>query len=278
MTKNTWLVVDSPFLCHRAFHTTGRLQHNGDPTGVVYGFLQAILTLQEEHNTHDIIFCFDYGKGIREKKHPEYKRARRQKEASRSEEEKEALLGLRKQMRLLRNEILWELGFRNTLFQHGYEADDLIAKICEHLPSSDRIIIVSGDHDLYQLLSKNVILWNPIKKMVYSRNALFKEYGVTPPEWACVKALAGCKSDGIMGIKGVGEKTAARYLLGKLNPKQKSYQKIVKGYDIYKRNLPLVTLPYPGTKIPKLQQDEVTQEKWRRVLKNLGMISLIKRV
>lgn len=276
--KKTWLVVDSPYLCYRAFYSTGGMSYNGDPTGVTYGFLQAILTLQEEHATNDVIFAFDYGKGIREKKHPEYKRARRDKEAARTDEEKEALAGLRREMRLLRKEILHEIGFRNILYQKGREADDICAKVCECLPQTDRIIIVSGDKDLYQLLAKNVMLWNPIKKSVYTTSTLKAEFGITSAEWPAIKALAGCSSDGVLGIKGIGEKTAARYLLGKLNPKQKTYQKIVDGYDTYKRNLPLVTLPYPGTLPPTLQEDEVTQKKWRTVLKRLGMTSLLKRI
>jgi DNA polymerase-1 len=278
MAKKTWLVVDSPFLCYRSFYTTGGMSYDGDPTGVIYGFLQAILTLQEEHATNDVIFTFDSKHSLREQQHPEYKQQRRQKEQSRSEEEKEALAGLRSQMRLLRTSLLEDIGFRNILCQKGREADDCIAKVCECLPTTDRIIIVSGDKDLYQLLSKNIILWNPIKKHAYTRNSLLGEFGIGPQQWAAVKALSGCASDGIKGIKGVGEKTAARYLLGKLNPKQKTYQKIVSGYDIYTRNLPLVTLPYPGTKIPVLQQDEVTQKKWRKVLEKLGIKSLLKKV
>ncbi len=276
--KKTWLVLDSPFLCYRSFYTTGGLSHGDNPTGVIFGFLQAILTLQEDHGSNNFVFCFDSRKSLREQQHVEYKRARREKEASRSEEEKEALAGLRKQMRLLRRETLLQLGYRNILCQKGREADDLIAKVCESIPTSDKIIIVSGDQDLYQLLAKNTILWNPIKKTPYTLKHLKSEYGLTPTEWCSVKALSGCKSDGVAGIKGVGEKTAARYLLGKLNPKQKTYEKIVNGQDIYNRNLPLVKLPYPGTKIPILQNDEVTTNKWRTVLESFGMLSMLKRV
>lgn len=277
--SKTWLVLDVPNLCHRAFHTTGSLSYNGDATGVTYGFLTALLSLQEEHATKDVVFCFDYGKGLREKECPEYKAARRQKYTQRSDEEKVAYLNLKKEIRRIRDEILPELGYRNILFQKGYEADDLIARTCEILPSTDTIIVVSSDKDLYQLLSKNVLIWNPIKRTPYTIRSFKAEFQLASTQWPTIKALAGCVSDGVMGVKGIGEKTAVKYLLGRLKVTSKAHLLIAdEGLEIMKRNLPLVTLPYKGCKIPKFRKDKVTSEKWKTVLRRLGMTTLIKRI
>lgn len=267
-----WLIIDSNYIAHRAFYSTGSLDN-----GVAYGFLSAILSLQDDFATKDILFCFDYGKGIREKKHPEYKKARREKEKNYTDEEREAKRELRREVRKIRDEILPEIGFRNVFKQKGREADDLVAKLCETLPADEKVI-VSGDHDLYQCLDARTVMYKPIKKEVYTHKHLFDEFGVTAVQWAEVKALAGCTSDGIKGIKGIGEKTAAKYLIGGISESSKAYQKITEGYDTFTKNLPLVRLPYPGTKIPIIKEDKVTTQKWKTVLKRLGIQSLLKRV
>lgn len=278
MKNKTWLVLDCPNLCHRAFYTTGSLSYNGDATGVTYGFLVSLLSLIEEHATRDVIFCFDYGKGLREKHCPEYKAARRQKERERPDDEKEARRGLRREIRRLRDEILPELGYRNIFYQKGYEADDLIARVCLMLSPPDEMVIVSSDKDLYQLISKDVSIWNPIKKIAYTLKSFTTEFGLLPIHWSTVKALSGCTSDGVEGIKGIGEKTAVKFLLGQLKETSKAHQNIANNEEIWRRNLPLVKLPYKGTKIPKIRKNRATHDKWKKVLKSLGMTSLLKRV
>ncbi|GAH00618.1 unnamed protein product, partial [marine sediment metagenome] len=97
-----------------------------------------------------------------------------------------------------------------------------------------------------------------------------------PREWKLVKALAGCSTDGIPGVKGVGEKTAIKYLTSQLKETTKACQAIIskEGIKIFKRNLKLVALPFKGTNVFKLKKDKLSKEGWIKVTKTLGMKSL----
>ena len=76
-----------------------------------------------------------------------------------------------------------------------------------------------------------------------------------------VKALAGCGSDEVPGIKGIGEITACKYLKNQLKETTAAYKKIVDGKEeATKRNIPLVKLPFDGTPVCKLVEDKFDAE------------------
>lgn len=268
-TVNRWLIVDCPNLCWRAFHTTGHLDN-----GVILGLFRDALTLPKQLKCNRVVFCWDRGKGLREERYPCYKMSRRTEGWEWSERVK-----CRTQMRELRERWLPELGYKNILSQSGYEADDLIAAVAHGLPAGDSAVIVSSDQDLYQLLSSRVTMYKPATKALYTVEHLAKAYhGLSPEQWHCVKILAGCKGDGVPGVFGVGESIAAKFLRGKLGEKSAAFKKITeacKDDEFIKRNTWLVKLPLPGLEPIELQTDEVTEERWRKVLLELKMPSLL---
>lgn len=204
--------------------------------------------------------------------YPDYKLSRRKKE--RTEEEKAEEDNDRKQVSNLKSHILSDLGYRNVFSENGYEADDLLARISYSITSSsaDDVVLVSADKDLYQLLGKGVLLWNPASKREVTAAIVEEEYNVRPNQWVKVKAIAGCASDGIKGVKGIGEKRACGYLNGSLPQKFRYYQAIEDAWGtVVLPNLRLVTLPFPGTPSFELQEDEVKPSKWRDVTEKLGM-------
>lgn len=241
-------------------------------TGVVYGFLRDIVSLQDQHCTDYIAFAFDRGRSRRELVYPAYKSNRREKVYTSSEET--AYNELQRQIRSLRREYLPEAGFRNIFSQKGYEADDVLASLCHNLRRQDEAIIVSADQDLYQLLSPRVSIYNPGKRETITQDSFARKFGVDCAQWPDVKAIAGCVTDCIQGIRGVGVKTAAKFLAGNLKPKSKAFESIVKGDMIWKQNIKLVRLPYPGTNQFEFQDDEVTRKKWRGLTSRLGMETL----
>lgn len=280
----TWLVLDSNYLCFRAFFSTGQLSHEDVPTGVVFGLLRDIVYLQDLYATDRIIFCWDFGKPLRCRDYQQYKETRRERVLS--EEEYILRIQLHRQIRLLRTRYLKELGYKNIFYQHGYEADDIIASVVRSifldecfdakkaLRQKQEVVIVSDDHDLYQLLRSRVAIYSPRLKSVITEDKLREQYGVSPTAWIDVKAIAGCSSDNIKGIKGVGEVTAAKFLGGRLKETSAAYAAIVNGNRIWKRNRSLIELPYPGTKTFKIQQDYVEPSAWRDLTSRLGMTSL----
>lgn len=267
-----YLLFDVNNLCHRAFHTTGSLSHKGIVTGVLFGVFRDILFLQELHQTENIIFCFDSGESIRKSIYPAYKANRKPPLTEKEAEAKETLY---QQIEKLRTKWLPALGYRNILQDMGYEADDLIASVCVDLHSTDEAVVVSSDQDLYQLLSGRVRIWNPHKKKTITIQSFKKEYGIHPYHWPKVKAIAGCSSDNIKGIKGVGEKTAIKFHLGTLRG-TKTWENIMEGNNQIEKNLRLTRLPLFQTPHFSFVKDEVTNDKWYEVLEKLGMKSLRK--
>ena len=269
------LVLDVSFLAWKAFYTTPGLTHDDLPTGVLFGFLRDVKNLEEQFRTDRTVFCFDGpGKGRREKMHSFYKQKRREKYLTMSEEDKLLHRGMREQVLRLRTKVLKALGYRNVLWQKGREGDDVIASVCQDVVDSGlgTVVIVSSDKDLWQCLRPEISVWNT--KKIVTANSFTAEWGLSPMQWADVKAIAGCGGDEVPGIVGIGEKTAAKFLGGKLKDTTKAWQKIVDGNRIWRRNLPLVSLPLPGTHTFLLRDDRVTDERWDRVTAGMGMTSL----
>lgn len=239
-----YLIIDSSALGHAAQYATGGLEHKNKMTGVIYGFCRQILTLSDTFQTAKFIFCWDGKDYIRKRLYPEYKRTRTQEMTP--EEIKDLELTFM-QFEQLYRDVLPALGFRNNFRMVGYEADDIIAYIVKEYEES--WVVVSSDADLYQLLDY-CKLYSQRKHSFFTKEDLAKEYGVVPSQWADVKAIAGCNSDNIVGISGVGEKSAASYLVGSLKPISKKYKDIVselgKKESIVERNRKLVTLPIEG--------------------------------
>jgi DNA polymerase-1 len=269
------LIVDVSNLAYRAMYTTGGLSHNGEATGVLYGIFKTILELEELFTSTHTVFCFDGGYDKRQEILPGYKQKRRSGELS--EEDLEMRRDLRRQLYRLRTMYLSEIGYKNVFWQSGYEADDIIASIVHGMEKEDEGVIVSSDHDLFQLLSPKVMMWNPVKKTPLNDKTFTEEWGLSPTSWADVKSLAGCSTDNIPGIPGVGEKTAAKFLTGKLKGGTKKHDAIVANNNLWERNLKLVRLPMEGTEKFTCVDNVVAWGKWRKVLQKLGMKSLLRR-
>ena len=274
----TWIVLDCNFLCHRAFHSTGGLAHGGEPTGVLFGFFAELRRLEERFGTRRVVFAFDGGRGLRQEKHPYYKRARRTKE--RTPEEDVARAGMLRQVDMLRAELLPGLGYENVRWHDGYEADDQVAAAVRTLTltTEAEAVVVSADKDLYQLLGRRVALYNPAKPggQIYTARDFKAEYGLHPSQWPIVKAIAGCPTDEVPGVPGVREATAARWLMGSLPAGKKKSD--IDSHVLSKQhidNLELVRLPYPGTPAaPVVDHPPPSAAAWDALCRRFGFASL----
>ena len=266
----TWLLLDCHNLAWRAFHSVGDLEQ-----GVVFGFLKDLQVLLQTLAPGRPVFCFDYGKSLRYDHIPQYKSSRKKQLLKLTAREKAMREDASKQIELLRTSILSALGFRNVCFQKRYEADDVIASLCLALPKREQAVIVSSDKDLYQLLAHNVRIYNAHASRYVTADTFRAEYGIAPSQWADVKALAGCRTDDIPGIDGIGDKTAAKFLAGRLKSSSVAYGKIIRNNQKWRSNLPLVQLPMDGVIPIELQRDVVTADRWATVARGLDMPSLI---
>jgi DNA polymerase I len=275
--SKTFLILDCHWLCYRAKYSMKDLSIESIPTGVVYGFLKDLITFSEMFHSTNFIFCWDSKYSKRQEIYPAYKQNRRDKE--KTEEEQLYDIEFRKQIKKLRKIYLPKIGCSNIFQQKGYEADDIIASVCISIENkNDRGIIISADHDLYQCISPNISFYSPQKKEMITKAKFEKEYGLIPQQWITVKCLAGCNTDNVKGIKGIGEKYAIKYIIGEMKETTATYQKIRKLYSKYLLvNYPLVSLPYTGTKHFTIQPNNFSNNEWRSVGVKLGMKSIEKR-
>lgn len=248
------------------------LQFGDVGTGVIYGFLREVQRVQDELLTPHVVFCFDGGYMTRSKLYPDYKQKR--KKQRETPEQVETYREMDRQIKELRVWVLREMGYRNIFYKYGFEADDIIASICNNLPPGDSATIVTDDKDFYQLLSKYVRIWKLKTKRIYNDRKFREEWKLSPSQWADVKAIAGCSSDNIEGVPGVGDATAAKFLRNELKPSSKAYQSIVANNWIWTRNKQLVELPIDGVGSYWLRKDECTPRSIRTVLNKLGIQKL----
>ena len=272
------LLFDMNYMCYRSFHALRRFGGMDRGLGTVYGVLCDIVSLCDFFRAERCVFAFDSdGPGLRSKLLPEYKAARKERHKNDTEEDRINYSVFREQVQLLRDEYLSDIGFENVFVVDGYEADDIIASVAAAIPSGDEGIIITSDHDLYQCLRPNVWIWNPQMRKGLSLQAFKSEWGIGPELWASVKAYAGCSSDSIPGIRGVGERIASRFLRGTL-PEHIKIAKTLRSDEavsVFTRNIELVRLPFAGCPEFTIKPDDVTCDSWRRVVGGLGFSSLL---
>lgn len=265
------LVLDCNYLCHRARHSMRGLEHHGTDTGVIYGFLVQLLTLGRRFGSNTFAFCWDSKKSYRKLLFPAYKAKRR--EVLTAEQEQQLVLDFQ-QFTKLRREILPAMGFKNVFIQAGCESDDLMARIA--LDWMDDLILVTADEDLLQCLYPWVKMFNPTKNLVMDMAWVKTHKGAKASQWWLLKSLTGCAGDGVPGIKGVGEKTAAQYLRGELKEGAK-LTAIRKALDsgAAKRTEHLVRLPFPKTRPMEFRRDVADFSSFMGLCIDLGFESFM---
>ena len=102
--------------------------------------------------------------------------------------------------------ILEELCIRQYMFDN-VEGDDIISYIVQNRKENEKIVIASSDKDLTQLISENVIVYNPRTKGFITKDNSVDQLGITHENVVLEKILCGDQSDNIKGIKGIGEST-----------------------------------------------------------------------
>jgi len=250
------LIIDSNFVCYMFRFAFGGLNFEEKPTAIIFGFLNQLYALAGRFKTNKFVFCWDSRKSYRRQRNPNYKSSRREEKTDEDREDDRIAF---KQFSDLRQCVLPKLGFKNNYIQTGCEADDLIASIVMNNPGD--FVIVSSDNDLLQLLDTGLnycALYNPITKKQITATDFRKEWGIDPFQWTAVKSIAGCNGDNVPGVPGVGEKTAVKFITGKLS-KGVIYDRIMDAEGaggLIEETRWFVELPLPGTKKFELQENE----------------------
>jgi len=202
MNKIKKLVVfDGHALVHRGFHAIPHLTtKDGTPTNAVYGFtMMMLLALRELQPDYAVVAWDAPGKTFRHDQFSQYKATRKK-----APDELYAQMPLTKELVSAFNIPLIEVP--------GFEADDIIGTLTKTFQDNLEVVVVTGDMDELQLVSKNVAVYTMRKgftdTFVYDEKAVQNKYGVTPEEFIVYKALKGDTSDNIPGVMGIGDKGA----------------------------------------------------------------------
>lgn len=174
---------------------------DGTPTNALYGLSSLFLKLIREHRPRALAFAVDLPKPtFRHVAYPDYKQGRAKKPDP-----------LRQQLARFGQ---WMASLQVPVHaQEGFEADDVIATLATKL---DDVLVVSGDTDLFQVVTDDVRVWFVGRRqrdaVMMDRAAVEARYTVGATSIPTIKALMGDSSDNLPGLHGVGVKTAASWI------------------------------------------------------------------
>ncbi|GMA39584.1 5'-3' exonuclease [Mobilicoccus caccae] len=221
------MLLDTASLYFRAFYGVPDRSEPGEPPrNAITGLVDMMTTLVNAHRPSGLIACWDddWRPAFRVAAVPTYKAHRVAEEAAHegdggggiAEEVPEAL---NVQVPVI-VELLASIGIPR-IGHPGYEADDVIGTLTERAREVGRpVLVVTGDRDLFQLVDDAAgitVLYTARGGVrgadVVNEAFLQSAYGVgSGAAYADLALLRGDPSDGLPGVKGVGEKTAAKLM------------------------------------------------------------------
>lgn len=189
-------------------------------TGVLYGMLRSILTVIKSYNIKKIVIVYDpvYRKNnlpFRKDLYPEYKNRKKD-----SKTEEEFFLSLS-----LALSFFYKIGIEQAKTEI-FEADDLLDYYIKKVFKNEYSLILTEDHDLFQLISKRVSILRIGKfSSLFDLKSFKEKYNISPKTWREVLALGGCSTDNISGIRGISSSSAISLLR-----KYRSLKNLLKSY------------------------------------------------
>lgn len=260
---------------------SGMTNPDGIEVGAVYGFTNMVLKMLNDYHAPYMAVIFDAARAnFRNDIYPEYK-------ANRDETPEDLI----PQFPLVRKAT--EALDIPALELEGYEADDLIAAYTKHaLAAGKKVVIVSSDKDLMQLIRPGVRMLDPMKNKFIGEAEVMEKFGVTPNKVVDIQALAGDSTDNIPGVPGIGVKTAAQLIdeYGSLEEllsraeeikQPKRREALIENAELARISLKLVTLdenaPVP-VPLEELKTHDPDKPKLLEFLQTHAFNSIIKRL
>ncbi len=199
--KSLVLIDGSSFL-FRAYHAVPPLSNSkGEPTNAIYGVSNMLRKLMADYPTDYFTVVFDApGKTFRNELYADYKSHRPPMPDD-----------LRVQIEPL-HRLIRAMGLP-LIMESGVEADDVLGALAQHAAQQGfNVIISTGDKDMAQLVTEQIILENTMSNTRLDIQGVFDKFGVKPEQIIDYLALMGDTSDNIPGVSKVGPKTAAKWL------------------------------------------------------------------
>ncbi len=201
MTQEVYLIDGSAYI-YRAYHAVAPLSNDeGMPTHAVFGFLNILKRMLKEKSPQYLAVAFDMrGPVFRHELYAEYKANRPP-----MPDDLAVQIPYIKELVHAMNIPCFET--------QGIEADDIIASSAKLLSKQGhKVIVVSGDKDLLQLVDADTVMWDPMKNKIMDSAAVEEKYNVKPEQLLDCYALMGDSSDNVPGVPGIGPKTAEKLI------------------------------------------------------------------
>ncbi|MDH5669649.1 MAG: DNA polymerase I [Nitrospira sp.] len=195
-------LIDGSAYIYRAFFALPPLNNSkGLQTNAVYGFTTMLLKIIRDRQPDGLAVAFDEkGPTLRHEEFKEYKAQRPPMPDA-----------MQAQIPYI-HEVVDALAIP-ALRQAGYEADDLIGTLaCKAEQAGYDVVIVTGDKDMFQLLTPHVRIYDPVKDKWSGEAECRERFGVEPGRVVEIMGLMGDATDNIPGVKGIGEKTAKKLI------------------------------------------------------------------
>ncbi|TVM15535.1 DNA polymerase I [Oceanidesulfovibrio indonesiensis] len=203
LAKDPLYLIDGSTYVYRAFYAFPDLQRaDGFPTNALFIVMRLMLKLLREEEPRHMVFVLDGpGPNFRHELFEDYKAHR---------------MAMPENLKAQLDPIKEALGLLGcpVVISEGCEADDVIAAVARKIQEDRPVVIVGADKDLRQLLTPNVLMWDPGGKQekLVTLESFTEETGLRPDQWPDYQALIGDSSDNIPGVPGVGPKTAEKLL------------------------------------------------------------------
>lgn len=296
MYKGRVILVDGLNLFTRHFMANPAMSENGDHVGGIVGFFNATMRLIEKCKPEGVVVVWEGGGSVKKRGlYKDYKQKSKPQNLNRFYEDEipSTYQNRNNQIKTL-IELLSKVPICQTYVEEA-EADDAIGYMCKYLLKDKNKIIVSSDHDFYQLIDEKTIIWSPTVRDFVNESKVLDRFGVHPANFYLAKSIVGDTSDNIPGVKGVGYKTLSKrfqkftegseYLLSdllieaKVNAVPKSsriFHNIVNEETLIKRNIRLVLLDSNNLSISQIQKLENDIENFAPTWDNIGVHKILK--
>ncbi len=231
-SRKCLVLLDAHAIIHRAYHALPEFSTSkGEPTGALYGVVTMLIKIIEELKSDYIVACYDLPEPTH--RHEAYEAYK----AGRAKTDDNLVLQLERSKDIFK---AWGIPIYS---EKGFEADDILGTIVEKLKKDKEteIIIASGDMDTLQLVDDKKVQVYTLKKgirdtILYDEKAVNARFGFGPELLPDYKGLRGDPSDNIIGVKGIGEKTATS-LITTFGTVEKMYKALKKNGEYKKAGI-----------------------------------------
>lgn len=210
-SNETIVIVDALNLFTRHFCAHPALGVNGEHVGGIVGFLYGVIHLVEDFKPTKVIIVWEGGGSSKKRAiFKEYKSKRKPAKLNRfySDDMPSTVENRNHQVSVL-VDIIKNLPI-DQIYIPDCEADDVIGYLCKYTYKDSKKVIISSDHDFYQLLDKKTIIHSPTWKKLVTSKTVIEKYGISPENFCLAKSICGDPADNIKGVPRVGFKTLAK--------------------------------------------------------------------